>query len=172
MVKQYQGKMDAKGIRCALVLSRFNEFIGKKLLEGAVDSLVRHNASEDDLEVIWVPGAWEIPVITKKLAESGRFDCVICLGAVIRGDTPHFDYIANEVTKGIAQVSLTSGLPVTFGIVTCDNLQQAIERAGTKSGNKGAQAAESAIEMVQLLKEMNFFRTPFRTPGVRKISRR
>ena len=150
MVKQYQGMLNAQGIKCAIILSRFNEFIGRKLLEGAIDSLVRHQGDEKDIAVFWVPGAWEIPLTAQKIAGSAKYDCVICLGAIIRGDTPHFDFIANEVTKGIAQVSLATGVPMPLGIITCDTLDQAIERAGTKSGNKGAQAAESAIEMVQL----------------------
>ncbi|MFH1282301.1 MAG: 6,7-dimethyl-8-ribityllumazine synthase [bacterium] len=155
MVKNYYGKLDARGIKCGIVISRFNEFIGRKLLDGAIDSLLRHQADENDLKVYWVPGAWEIPVIAQKLALKKEFDCIIALGAIIRGDTPHFDYIATEVTKGLAQASLKTDVPVSFGVITCDTLEQAIERAGTKGGNKGAQAAESAIEMVQLGREID-----------------
>jgi len=155
MVHQHHGTLDARGLKMAIVLSRFNEFIGRKLLDGAIDSLIRHQAEEKNIEVFWVPGAWETPVVARRLVDNKKYDAIICLGAVIRGDTPHFTYIAAEVTKGIAQVSLQAGLPIANGILTCDTLEQAIERAGTKSGNKGAQAAESAIEMVQLLRGIN-----------------
>jgi 6,7-dimethyl-8-ribityllumazine synthase len=148
----YEGNLIAKGLKFAIVISRFNEFIGAKLLDGAMDSLIRHGASADDVHVAWTPGAFEVPLIAKKLADTGRFDAVICLGAVIRGSTPHFDYVAGEVSKGIAKVSLDSGIPVIFGILTTDDIEQAIERAGTKSGNKGWQAAVSAIEMANLIK--------------------
>ncbi|MPN51042.1 6,7-dimethyl-8-ribityllumazine synthase [bioreactor metagenome] len=131
--------------------ARFNEFIGGKLLEGALDALRRHGAAEDDIEMLWVPGAYEIPLMAKHMAESGRYDAVICLGAVIRGATPHFDHVSAEVAKGIATVSLESQIPVMFGVLTTDNLEQAIERAGTKAGNKGFDAAVSAIEMVNLI---------------------
>ncbi|MBI4734108.1 MAG: 6,7-dimethyl-8-ribityllumazine synthase [Rubrobacteridae bacterium] len=148
----YEGNLIAKGLKFAIVISRFNEFIGTKLLDGAMDSLVRHGVDKEDIHVAWTPGAFEVPLIAKKLADSGRYDAVICLGAVIRGSTPHFDYVAGEVAKGIAKVSLDSGIPVIFGILTTDDIEQAIERAGTKSGNKGWQAAVSAIEMANLVK--------------------
>jgi len=146
-----EGKLDAKGYRFGLIVSRFNSFICERLLEGAVDTLVRHGANEQQLTVIRVPGAFEIPLVCQKLAASGNYDAVICLGAVIRGGTPHFEYISAEVTKGIAAVSLDSGLPIAFGVLTTDSVEQAIERAGTKAGNKGTEAAMSAIEMVNLL---------------------
>jgi len=151
MVKTFSGKMLAEGKKFGIVVSRFNEFITGKLLEGAIDSLVRHSADEKNIDVVWTPGSFEMPVVTKKMAGSKKYDAIICLGAIIQGDTPHHEYIANEVTKGIAQVSLDSGVPVIFGILTCDNLEQAIERAGTKAGNKGSQAAEAAIEMANLI---------------------
>jgi 6,7-dimethyl-8-ribityllumazine synthase len=150
MTKVLSGKMDATGRKFGIVVSRFNEFITGKLLEGAVDSLVRHNADEKNISVAWVPGSFEIPAVAQKLAESKKYDAVICLGCVIKGDTPHFDYIAAEVSKGVAHIGMKSGIPVIFGVLTTDNLEQSIERAGSKSGNKGAQAAESAIEMVNL----------------------
>jgi 6,7-dimethyl-8-ribityllumazine synthase len=152
MVRTYEGKLVAKGLKFGITVSRFNEFITSKLLEGALNSLVRHGADEKDLEVAWTPGAFEIPLVAQQMAKSKKYDAVIALGAVIQGDTPHNQYIAAEVSKGIATVSLESGVPVIFGILTTDNLEQAIERAGTKSGNKGAQAAQSAIEMANLLK--------------------
>ncbi|PKM69440.1 MAG: 6,7-dimethyl-8-ribityllumazine synthase, partial [Firmicutes bacterium HGW-Firmicutes-18] len=133
---------------------RFNEFIGSKLLEGAKDALLRHGATEDSIDVTWVPGAFEIPLVAKKIAKSKNYDAVICLGAVIRGNTPHFDYVANEVTKGVAHVSLETEVPVIFGVLTTDSIEQAIERAGTKAGNKGFEAAVTAIEMVNLLKSL------------------
>ena len=136
------------------VLARFNEFIGSKLLSGAEDALIRHGVDEDDIEVAWVPGAYEIPLVAKKLATSEKYDAVICLGAVIKGNTPHFDYVSAEVSKGIAQVGLLSEVPVIFGVLTVDNIEQAIERAGTKAGNKGSEAANSAIEMVNLLNQI------------------
>jgi len=154
MVKTYQGKMLAKGKKFGIVVSRFNEFITHKLLDGAIDTLLRHDADEKDIDVAWVPGAVEIPLIGKKLARSKRYDAVICLSAIIQGDTPHYEYIASEVTKGIALTSLETEVPVSFGVLTTDNLEQAIERAGTKAGNKGSQAAESAIEMANLLTEL------------------
>ncbi len=154
MVKSLEGKMEAKGFRFALISSRFNDFIVGRLLDGAMDALIRHGAEEAKINVIKVPGAFEIPLIAKKTAKSGKYDAVICLGAVIRGATPHFDYVAAEVSKGIAMVSLETEVPVTFGILTTDNIEQAIERAGTKSGNKGWDAAVSAIEMVNLLKQI------------------
>ena len=152
MRKNFEGKLLGKGLKFGLVASRFNEFITKKLLEGAQDALVRHGVNEEDIEIAWVPGSFEIPLVAKKLTQTKRYDAVICLGAVIRGGTPHFDYIAAEVTKGIAKVGLDVGLPVIYGIITADTLEQAIERAGTKAGNKGFEAAMSAIEMADLVK--------------------
>ena len=143
-----------KGLKFGLVVPRFNEFINKKLVEGAQDALLRHGVNEEDIEIAWVPGAFEIPLVAKKLAQTKRYDAVICLGAVIRGGTPHFEYIATEVTKGIAKVGLDTGLPVIYGIITADTLEQAIERAGTKAGNKGFEAAMSAIEMANLLRSI------------------
>ena len=148
------GKLIAEGMKVAIVASRFNEFIVGKLIEGANDTLVRHGCSDDDIDLIWVPGAYEIPLIAKKLADSGKYDNVICLGAVIRGATTHYDYVCNEVSKGIASVSLESGIPVMFGVLTTENIEQAIERAGTKAGNKGAEVAMAAIEMSNLIKEI------------------
>ncbi|MBI2848516.1 MAG: 6,7-dimethyl-8-ribityllumazine synthase [Chloroflexi bacterium] len=152
MVTQYEGKLMGEGLRLGLAVSRFNEFITHKLLDGALDALLRHGVSERDVEVAWVPGAFELPLIAKKMALSGRYAAVICLGAVIRGGTPHFEYVAAEVSKGIANVALETGMPVIFGVVTADNLEQAIERAGTKMGNKGFEAAVAAMEMVNLLR--------------------
>jgi 6,7-dimethyl-8-ribityllumazine synthase len=149
-----EGKLAGEGLKIALVVSRFNSFITERLLDGALDCLRRQGVREDDLTVVRVPGAWEIPLVTKRLVQSPAHDAVICLGAVIRGTTPHFDYVAAEVSKGIAQVSLESGIPVLFGVLTTDTLEQAVERAGSKAGNKGYAAAEAAIEMVNLLKEM------------------
>jgi len=149
-----EGKLIATGMKFALVVSRFNSFITERLAEGALDCLKRQGASDADLTVVRVPGAWEIPLVAKRLAQSRQYDAVICLGAVIRGSTPHFEYVAAEVSKGVAQVSLETGLPVLFGILTTDTLEQAIERAGSKAGNKGFAAAEAAIEMVSLLKEL------------------
>jgi 6,7-dimethyl-8-ribityllumazine synthase len=146
-----EGKLEAAGKRFAIVASRFNELISRKLVEGAIDCLVRHSAAQKDITVVWVPGSFEIPVVAKKLAQSGTCDAIICLGAVIRGNTAHFDYVAAEVSKGIASVSLETGKPVIFGVLTTDTIEQAIERAGTKSGNKGFDAALSAIEMIDLL---------------------
>ena len=150
MGKVFEGKLLAKGLRFGIVISRFNEFITSKLLDGCLDALKRHDADEKNLDIVWVPGAFEIPFAANKLASSKKYDAVICLGAVIKGDTPHFDYIAAEVTKGIASTGLKTGVPVVFGVITTDNLEQAIERAGTKSGNKGAEAAMTAIEMANL----------------------
>jgi 6,7-dimethyl-8-ribityllumazine synthase len=152
MNKHFEGMLLGKGLKFGLVVSRFNEFITKKLLEGAQDTLLRHGVSEGDIEIAWVPGAFEIPLVASKMAKTKRFDAVICLGAVIRGATPHFDYIAAEVTKGIAKVGLDTGLPVIYGVITADTLEQAIERAGTKEGNEGFKAGTEAIEMVNLLK--------------------
>ncbi|MEA3297526.1 MAG: 6,7-dimethyl-8-ribityllumazine synthase [candidate division Zixibacteria bacterium] len=145
-----EGKLDAKGFRYGLIVSRFNNFFTDKLLDGAIDCLKRHGAVESDLSVAYVPGAFEIPYIAAKMAKSDNYDAVICLGAVVRGDTPHFDYIANESAKGIARIALDAGIPVIYGLVTADTLEQAIERSGTKAGNKGWDAAETAIEMVNL----------------------
>ena len=154
MPRTLEGKISAEGYRFGLVVSRFNDFISSKLVEGAVDALKRHGATEEQLLLVKVPGAFEIPLTAKKLAESGKVDAVICLGAVIRGSTPHFDYVAAEVSKGIAVVSLETKVPVAFGVLTTDNLEQAIERAGTKSGNKGWDAAVAAMEMVNLFKQL------------------
>ncbi|MBN1479204.1 6,7-dimethyl-8-ribityllumazine synthase [candidate division KSB1 bacterium] len=150
-----EGHLQATDKKFAIVVSRFNELICRKLLEGALDCIVRHGGNLDDVFIAWVPGSFEIPIAAKKFAESGKYDAVICLGAVIRGATPHFEYIAAEVTKGIAQVSLETGLPITYGVITPDTLEQAIERAGTKAGNKGWDAALSAIEMTNLFDKMN-----------------
>ena len=152
MGKNFEGVLLGKGLKFGLVASRFNEFITKELLEGAQDALLRHGVNEEDIEIAWVPGSFEIPLVAKKLAQTKRYDAVICLAAVIRGGTPHFDYIATEVTKGIAKVGLDVGLPVIYGVITADTLEQAIERAGTKAGNKGFEAAVSAIEMANLVK--------------------
>jgi 6,7-dimethyl-8-ribityllumazine synthase len=149
-----EGLLNASGRRFAIVASRFNELIGKKLLEGATDCLLRHNGSQENISVVWVPGAFEIPIVAKKLAKTKKFDAVICLGAVIRGNTPHFDYIAAEVSKGIAAISLELEVPVIFGVLTTDTIEQAVERAGTKGGNRGWDAALSAIEMADLLKKL------------------
>ena len=154
MVREIKGRVTAGKGSYAIVVSRFNEFITKKLLEGALDALGRHGVKGEDIAIAWVPGTFEVPVVAKKMASSGKYDAVICLGAVIRGATPHFDYIAGEVTKGIAQVGLSTGLPTIFGVITADTIEQAIERAGTKAGNKGFDAAEAAIEMANLLHEM------------------
>lgn len=152
MVKTIEGKLTVKNEKFAIIVSRFNEFISSKLLSGAVDELTRHGVKDDNITVIWSPGAFEIPVLSKKLAKSGNYDAIIALGAVIKGSTPHFDYVSAELSKGIACVSLETGVPVIFGVLTTDNIEQAIERAGTKSGNKGADAAKSAIEMANLVK--------------------
>ena len=150
----YEGKVNGRGLKFAIVVSRFNEFITSKLLGGALDTLKRHETNENDIDVAWVPGAFEIPLIAKKLATSNKYDAVICLGAVIRGSTTHYDYVCNEVSKGVAQVGLTTGVPTIFGVVTTENIEQAIERAGTKAGNKGSDAAVSAMEMANLIKLM------------------
>ncbi len=149
-----EGKLAGEGLNIALVVGRFNAFITERLLEGALDCLRRHGVADTGLTIVRVPGAWEIPLVAKKLAQAGTHDAVICLGAVIRGSTPHFDYVAAEVSKGIAQVSLESGVPILFGILTTDTLEQAVERAGSKAGNKGYAAAEAALEMVNLLKDL------------------
>lgn len=148
----HEGTLLAAGGRFALALSRFNSFISERLLEGALDALYRHGAVEENITIFKVPGAFELPLAVQKIAACGRFDAVVALGAIIRGGTPHFDYVASEAAKGLAQVSLKSGVPVSFGVLTCDTIEQAIERAGTKAGNKGFDAAVSAIEMVNLLK--------------------
>lgn len=153
-MKTLEGKLVAKGMRVGIVAARFNEFITSKLLSGALDGLVRHDVQEEDIHVAWVPGAFEIPLIASKMAGSGKYDAVICLGAVIRGSTSHYDYVCNEVSKGIAAVGLDSGIPVLFGVLTTENIEQAIERAGTKAGNKGYDCALSAIEMVNLIREI------------------
>ncbi|MBO5095089.1 MAG: 6,7-dimethyl-8-ribityllumazine synthase [Lachnospiraceae bacterium] len=153
-MRTVEGKLVAENMRVGIVASRFNEFITSKLLSGAVDALRRHEVPDDDIVTAWVPGAFEIPVIAKKMAESGKYDAVICLGAVIRGTTSHYDYVCNEVSKGIAQVSMASGIPVLFGVLTTENIEQAIERAGTKAGNKGAECANGAIEMVNLIRAL------------------
>lgn len=152
MPKFIEGSLDAKGLKFGILVSRFNSFICERLLEGALDALTRHGAADGDIEIARVPGAFEIPLAAKKMAETGRYDAVICLGAVIRGSTPHFDYVAAEVSKGIAHVSLDSGLPVAFGVLTTDSIEQAIERAGTKAGNKGFDAAVTAIETANLFR--------------------
>ena len=153
-MKTLEGKLTAKNMKIAIVVARFNEFITSKLLSGCIDCLICHEAADEDLTVAWVPGAFEIPMAAKKLAESGKYDAVICLGAVIRGATPHFDYVCAEASKGIAQVSMQTGVPVAFGVLTTENIQQAVERAGTKAGNKGVDCAMTAMEMVNLFKEM------------------
>jgi len=149
----YEGHLVAKGLKFAIVVSRFNEFISTRLLDGAMDALKRHDADMKSVDVAWVPGSFEIPLTAAKLAESGRYDAVICLGAVIRGSTPHFEYVAAEVSKGIARVTLEKGVPASFGVITADTIEQAVERAGAKQGNKGWQAALTAVEMANLLKE-------------------
>ncbi len=149
-----EGKLIASELRLGIVVGRFNEFIGGKLLDGAIDAAVRHGVVKEDITVAWVPGAFEIPLVAKKMVNSGIYDAVVCLGAVIKGSTPHFDYVASEVSKGIAQVSLQSEKPVIFGVLTTDSIEQAIERAGTKAGNKGAEAVNTAIEMVNLLEKI------------------
>ena len=153
-MKPFEGSMVANNMKVGIVAARFNEFITSKLLGGAMDGLVRHGVQEEDVQVAWVPGAFEIPLIASKMAGSGKYDAVICLGAVIRGSTSHYDYVCNEVSKGIASVSLQTGIPVMFGIVTTENIEQAIERAGTKAGNKGYDCALGAIEMINLIKTM------------------
>jgi 6,7-dimethyl-8-ribityllumazine synthase len=152
--KTLEGKLIAKGKKFALVVSRFNEFISSKLLAGAIDALARHGVKEDEMTVAWVPGSWEIPHVANRMAKSGKYDAVICLGAVIRGSTPHFDYISAEVAKGIATTGMSTGVPTIFGVITCDTIEQAIERAGTKAGNKGFDAAVAAIEMVNLFAQI------------------
>ena len=154
MTKTFEGKLVAHGMKVGNVAARFNEFITSKLLSGAMDGLLRHEVREEDIHVAWVPGAFEIPVIAARMARSGKYDAVICLGAVIRGSTSHYDYVCNEVSKGVASVSLETGVPVMFGVLTTENIEQAIERAGTKAGNKGYDCALGAVEMVNLLREI------------------
>lgn len=153
-MKKYEGELQAKGLRFAIIVSRFNDFITTKLLDGALDALLRHGATEQNMDVIKVPGSFEIPLTAKKIAEKKSYDAIICLGTIIRGATPHFGYIASEVTKGIASASMETGVPIAFGVITADTIEQAVERAGTKSGNKGWDAALVAIEMAQLMKKL------------------
>jgi 6,7-dimethyl-8-ribityllumazine synthase len=148
----FEGMLQGEGLKFGIVVARFNDFITGKMLEGAKDSLLRHGVNEEDIEIAWVPGSFEIPLVAQKMANTKHYDCVICLGAVIRGGTPHFEYVSSEVTKGIAQVGLNTGLPVIYGVITADTLEQAIERAGTKQGNEGSKAALTGIEMANLLK--------------------
>ncbi len=153
-MKTFEGKLVSEDMKVGIIVARFNEFITSRLLGGALDTLTRHEVKEENIQVAWVPGAFEIPLIASKMAESGKYDAVICLGAVIRGSTSHYDYVCNEVSKGIASVSLKSGIPVMFGVLTTENIEQAIERAGSKAGNKGSECAEGAIEMVNLIREI------------------
>lgn len=153
-MRTFEGKLVAKDMKIGIVVARFNEFITSKLLGGAMDGLIRHNVSEENIDVAWVPGAFEIPLIASKMAALKKYDAVLCLGAVIRGSTSHYDYVCNEVSKGIASISLESGIPVMFGVLTTENIEQAIERAGTKAGNKGFDCAVSAVEMVNLIREI------------------
>jgi 6,7-dimethyl-8-ribityllumazine synthase len=153
-MKKFEGKLIAQGLKFGIVVSRFNELITSKLLEGALDCLKRHDADEENIEIFYCPGSFEIPLVAKKLAQTGKYDALICLGAVIRGETPHFDYIASEVSKGIAQVQLETGVPISFGVITTDDVEQALNRAGIKVGNKGWDAALTAIEMANLLKQI------------------
>jgi 6,7-dimethyl-8-ribityllumazine synthase len=155
LARTYEGKLVARDFRFGIIVGRFNEFISSKLLSGCLDALHRHEANDDLIEIAWVPGAFEIPLAAQRLAQTGRYDAIICLGAVIRGATPHFEFISSEVAKGIAKVSLDSGVPTIFGVITSDTLEQAIERAGTKAGNKGWDAAISAIEMADLFKKIS-----------------
>jgi 6,7-dimethyl-8-ribityllumazine synthase len=155
MAKIYEGNLVGSGLKIGMVVGRFNEFITSKLLSGAQDALIRHGVNENDVDVAWVPGAFEIPLIAQKMANSGKFDAVITLGTVIRGATPHFDYVCNEAAKGVAAIGLNTGVPAIFGVLTTDSIEQAIERAGTKAGNKGYEAAVSAIEMANLCREIS-----------------
>ncbi|GJM25259.1 MAG: 6,7-dimethyl-8-ribityllumazine synthase [Phycisphaerae bacterium] len=155
MAQRISGEMSSAGFKFALVVSRFNDFITSKLVDGAIDTLVRHGTADDDISVLYVPGAFELPFMAKRAAASGAFDAVVCLGCVIRGQTPHFDYVAGQAARGIAQVGLDTGVPTTFGLITSDTLEQAIERAGSKAGNKGSDAAASAIELVSLLSKLS-----------------
>lgn len=151
----YEGHLISKGLKYGIVVGRFNEFITSKLLGGALDALKRHGTEENEIEIAWVPGAFEIPLIAQKMAESGKYDAVITLGAVIRGSTPHFDYVCNEVAKGVSAISLKTGVPTIFGVLTTDSIEQAVERSGTKAGNKGWEAAATAIEMANLTRSLN-----------------
>ena len=153
-MNKVEGKLVANGAKIGIVAARFNEFIVSKLVSGAEDALLRHDVNADDITVAWVPGAFEIPLIASKMAKSGKYDAVICLGAIIRGSTSHYDLVCNEAAKGIAQVSLNSDIPVMFGVITTENIEQAIERAGSKAGNKGSECAEGAIEMINLIREI------------------
>jgi 6,7-dimethyl-8-ribityllumazine synthase len=153
MAKTIEGKLDAKGLKVGLLVSRFNSFVSERLVEGAIDALVRHGADAEDISIARVPGAFEIPPAARQMAKSGKYDAIVCLGAVIRGATPHFDYVSAEVSKGVASVAMEAGIPVTFGVLTTDTLEQAIERAGSKAGNKGFDAAVAAVEMANLYKE-------------------
>jgi 6,7-dimethyl-8-ribityllumazine synthase len=153
-MKIFEGELQAKGLKFGIIVSRFNDFITTKLLDGAVDALIRHGAEEEDIEIVKVPGSFEIPLIAKRLASKGKYNALICLGTIIRGATPHFEYVASEVSKGIAAVSLEIGIPIAFGVITSDTIEQAIERAGSKAGNKGWDAALTAIEMAQVLKKI------------------
>lgn len=153
-MKTFEGKLIAQGLKFGIVVSRFNELVTSKLLDGALDCLKRHDANEDNIEVFYCPGSFEIPLVAKKLAQTGKYDAIICLGAVIRGETPHFDYVASEVSKGISSVQLETGVPVVFGIITADDVEQALNRAGLKNGNRGWDAALTAIEMANLLKQI------------------
>ncbi|EAT15918.1 6,7-dimethyl-8-ribityllumazine synthase [Desulfuromonas acetoxidans] len=155
MANQLAGQLDASGQKVAIVVARFNSFICERLVEGAIDAIVRHGGSDEAITIARVPGAFEIPIVAQKMAACGKYDAVICLGAVIRGATPHFDYVSNEVTKGVASVSLATGVPIAFGVLTTDTIEQAVERAGTKAGNKGFEAAVTAIEMINLLKSID-----------------
>lgn len=155
MGKIYEGKLIGTGLKFGIVVSRWNDFMGSKLLEGAKDTLIRHDVAEADIDIVYVPGSFEIPLAAQKMASRQQYDAVICLGVLIRGSTPHFDYIANEASKGIAQASWQNGIPVTFGVITTENIEQAIERSGSKAGNKGAEAAMAAIEMANLLKQLS-----------------
>jgi 6,7-dimethyl-8-ribityllumazine synthase len=154
-MKMYEGNLGAEGLRFGIIAARFNEFITSKLLGGAMDALKRHGAMEENIELAWVPGAFEIPLVAQKMAASTKYDAVICLGTVIRGNTPHFDYVCAEVSKGVAHVSMATGIPVIFGVLTTETIEQAVERAGTKAGNKGFDSAVAAIEMVNLLLDMD-----------------
>lgn len=153
-MKKFEGKFNGKGVKIGIVAGRFNEFITSKLVGGAVDVLKRNDVNEEDIDIAWVPGAFEIPLITKKMAESKKYDAIITLGAVIKGSTPHFDYVCAEVSKGVAQISLQTGLPIMFGVLTTNNIEEAIERAGTKAGNKGSDVAFGALEMIDLIKNI------------------
>lgn len=154
MPKTIEGMLTVNNEKFCIVIARFNEFIGSKLLSGAIDELIRHGAKEDNIDVVWCPGAFEIPLIAKKAAKTGKYNAIITLGAVIKGSTSHYDYVCAEVSKGVASVGLETGIPVIFGVLTCDNIEQAIERAGTKAGNKGSDAAKSAIEMANLMSKI------------------